>query len=1135
MLRDKFFKKRNGQLPIKKAAGPASVALKKLRTFLDASEPELVFFLVNTWNAQGKAITYKELREALLAGDISPELMDQWYQDYSKFVTEHLQPAWINAMEEATADMAKKYPEWNFDPYADGVRSWTEKKAAEFVTNSTTAQIQGLRAVVMRAAVLEDLNVDQLSRAIRPMVGLTQQQSIANLNYYHNLIKNGTSEKKAIDLAARYAARQHRYRAYNIARTELAFAYNQGSYEGTKQAQEAGYMGETIKVWATADDERVCEICGGLEGKEVAMDDDFNFATKLATPANPTIRRVPPAHPSCRCAVIFKEIAPPIYKPTETPNTKPADAASEKDDGPAAIVPDDYQLPVGLTYDGPAYLGGTGKSYMYHDETGQKWLFKPGQNKDGSPALYRIYVQEAGYKVQHIVDPDTAVPISRFTDIKGTTGAMQKIIDGESLKDELWKLYNGEDIQAALKSQLQREHVTDWLLANFDGHSKQFISNSAGKLVGIDKDQAFRYLKESAAKKMSYSYHPNAIYHENEPIYNALYRLFAKGDIDLDLNDVLPYIKRVESISNKEYREIFRAYAESLNGKGKAAEALLDDIVDRKSSLRETFRSFFEELIEERTGKKIVFQFADEGAAISQNTALAAQTMTKEAALKMTSAELKKIAKDKGIPNFGNMTKDQLATCISDPTQISAMNEQVKAKLAEQAARRAARGTKPAVPATTPKTGKYAIENGVYKASEIFDDFSAIPQDSKLGIAIASDSSKVEGLNLAARRVTVSGKDYIEISGKLTQYQVNLLKSFDDLDKGYMRFSRGPLTNGKVVLNYDDTLVSTRGFSIKSNDIFMEIATDSDQRALMGTFRIRIPDTGDAVADAAKAKSFLESYGFDYITDTPTAADEEVMKKARLLFQNNPKAAYDFGKYGDKAGKIDDALQASGMKITKPELLVKKEVYPGYFTYVNEGASEAYKAAGLEYVWSGVGTSESVVAMVKNGGMMSSMTRINTGFMGNGSSIMSDINSGGADNVFTRVATKGAYKNGERYGSSFASGRYQILIDPKVTERTDWYAYHYDEYGTTRESTMTARPSALEFFKAENKNYRSGNEMMFRHGIDVTDWIGIDCKDSFAKKDLIEALKAEGITEINGTPLERFIRINGGVGKAVAK
>lgn len=296
---------------IQKASAESEI-LRRLRAFLDANEPGLVRILVNTWNAQGKAITYKELREAILAGDISADLLDDWMQDYNLFVVEHMLPAWEKAIAAGVAALESKYPDWHFDPMGAGVRSWTEKHAAEFVTNVTSTQIEGIRAVVRRAAVLEDMSVDELSRVIRPMVGLTHQQSVANLKYYESLVANGTSVKRATDLAARYAARQHRYRGYNIARTELAFAYNQGSYEGTKQAQAAGYMGEVVKVWCTAEDERVCEICGGLEGKEIAMDDDFDFNTKLQG-RNATIRRVPPAHPSCRCGVLYKEIRPPVY------------------------------------------------------------------------------------------------------------------------------------------------------------------------------------------------------------------------------------------------------------------------------------------------------------------------------------------------------------------------------------------------------------------------------------------------------------------------------------------------------------------------------------------------------------------------------------------------------------------------------------------------------------------------------------------------------------------------------------------------------------------------------------------------------------------------------------------------------
>lgn len=217
-------------------------------------------------------------------------------------------------MQEAISELEAKYPDWYFNPAANGIRDWTESHGAEFVTSSTDTQIQGLRALITEASTLKNMSVDQLARAIRPMVGLYYQQSIANMNYYKSLIESGLKEEKALDLSTRYAARQHRYRGYLIARTELAFAYNQGSYFGIKQAQAKGYMGEVVKIWSTALDERSCESCRSLEGKEIALDKDFDYYSKLKGRTQ-TIRRVPPAHPNCRCGVMYKEISPPAMQP----------------------------------------------------------------------------------------------------------------------------------------------------------------------------------------------------------------------------------------------------------------------------------------------------------------------------------------------------------------------------------------------------------------------------------------------------------------------------------------------------------------------------------------------------------------------------------------------------------------------------------------------------------------------------------------------------------------------------------------------------------------------------------------------------------------------------------------------------
>lgn len=305
----------------------AEQVLRLLRSFLDKTEPSLARILVNTFRSQGNAITYKELREAILAGDISPQWLEDWMQDYARFVAKELQPAWEKAIKAAVAELERKYPTFYFNPMAEGVRTWTETRAAEFVTNVTQTQIEGIRALVQRAASLEDFTVTELAKAIRPMVGLTQQASTAVMNYYETLRGSGVSEKRALDRSIRYASRKHRERAFLIARTELATAYNRGAHEGTKQAQAAGLLGECVKVWCTADDERVCKtICAPLEDTEWEMDDDIMYDYTYKRSEIKTVRRInhrladpgagkhPPAHPGCRCAVMYVEKAPPKYK-----------------------------------------------------------------------------------------------------------------------------------------------------------------------------------------------------------------------------------------------------------------------------------------------------------------------------------------------------------------------------------------------------------------------------------------------------------------------------------------------------------------------------------------------------------------------------------------------------------------------------------------------------------------------------------------------------------------------------------------------------------------------------------------------------------------------------------------------------
>lgn len=88
-------------------------------------------------------------------------------------------------------------------------------------------------------------------------------------------------------------------RAQMIAETETTFASANGAVEGYRESGVV--MGMT---WKTVVDERVCPICGSLDGVTVGLDERFYDA--LPPNLQNRVRRQfdkPPAHPRCRCRV----------------------------------------------------------------------------------------------------------------------------------------------------------------------------------------------------------------------------------------------------------------------------------------------------------------------------------------------------------------------------------------------------------------------------------------------------------------------------------------------------------------------------------------------------------------------------------------------------------------------------------------------------------------------------------------------------------------------------------------------------------------------------------------------------------------------------------------------------------------
>lgn len=1111
--------------PVRKAQSKsAQDALDQLNAFLNASEPEPVYWLTRLWDDQQQAITYKELREAIERGYIDQSTLAAWQNDYANFVNEKLKPIWLDAMAAGTDKLMAEHPDFFFDPMAEGVRNWMTTHGAEWVTQMGKEQQEAMATMIGHAST-GAWTVDELARAMRPTIGLTKPQATANLKYFQNVkatllkdnpkMTDAAATKRAQHAANTYAAQQHRARAYTISTTELAYAHNKGQDEGVKQAIQLGYMGKTVRVWSIADGS-ACEICSALDGVKIGMDEEFDFKGKELYAGS---KETPPAHTRCRCALAYEEIEPPIIQPEPpaAPPTWGVQPPAIPDPQPPAI-PQSLAVPGGMTSQGPAKLGGTGEMIQYKDGDGQSWLFKPAQSKSGTPEPFRAYVQEAGYKVQAIVDPDTAVPVGTGT-LDGRLGAFQKRVDTLATAPD-FKAWQSSTAQLpdGFAAQFQREHVTDWLLGNFDSHGGNFVVDSSGRLVGIDKEQSFKYIAKDGSKSMSYAFHPNKSYGEKEPIYNTMYRRFAKGEIDLNLQDTLTYIKRVEAIPDNEYREIFRDYAEALHGKGPEAEKLLDAIVERKATLRETYRSFYADLLTECTGKKQTFIWADELQAHVKQP-LAAVTHSPDVLKQMNMAELKQLAKQKAIPYYNNFSKPQLVQAISDPVKAVEISAQTKARLLSQRAARAANAT--VKPPLVPK--------GALGASDVFKDMSVVPAH-RIGVPVYSDKGMVEGLNLTARRVTIDGSDVYELVGKLTESTWSA--TWDTL-KGQSEIRQF------VFEKADDTLalLSSRPINMSGVNLKARVLEDGDNklelyvhngsnqyRGWKGFFRLRVAATANGAADAKAARDMLERVGLVDLTATPTTEAESIFKKSRLLCQNAPARMSELnGLTGkDLTAKLDAMLTEEGLT-KRVGNLVTQTVFDGYTTVVEQGISKEYSKAGLRYVWAGVSHDDAVVSILQGKGFMSTNTRSLAGMDFTGASPKDDMGTGGSDSVFTRIGVQMNKGPQPRFDNCYMGGGYRIIISPEVMERTDWYAYDHDNYGST--SDLASRSTPLDFIKSMATKYRNGNEIMFRRGIPKEQFTGIVCPSDVKRTQLLDKLQKAGITKVNGVPIQDFVRV----------
>ncbi|MGE3276735.1 MAG: phage minor head protein [Vicinamibacterales bacterium] len=178
-------------------------------------------------------------------------------------------------------------------------------EAAETLTADLVREIgeqtrRAIRSVVARS-IREGIPPRVAAREIRTLVGLTERQAMAVINYRFSLLEGGASPTAVQKAAERYAARLLRQRALLIARTETIRAGRIGRHTAWREAREAGLIPPGArKRWVVTPDDKLCPICAPLGPPDPAEAElDQPFETALGSVDGP------PLHPACRCTTVL--------------------------------------------------------------------------------------------------------------------------------------------------------------------------------------------------------------------------------------------------------------------------------------------------------------------------------------------------------------------------------------------------------------------------------------------------------------------------------------------------------------------------------------------------------------------------------------------------------------------------------------------------------------------------------------------------------------------------------------------------------------------------------------------------------------------------------------------------------------
>ena len=447
----------------------------------------------------------------------------------------------------------------------------------------------------------------------------------------------------------------------------------------------------------------------------------------------------------------------------------------------------------------------------------------------------------------------------------------------------------------------------------------------------------------------------------------------------------------------------------------------------------------------------------------------------------------------------------------------------------------------PALPDAIARVLDTTDKNAGMRGASVAVDADSI-EDLDVRVIHVKDENGVDNIQLKFKLTNWAGKQRVAEIAKMTPseqaengIQVSPMKiQRIDVDKdgvGQISSTETAYTNGAgrtyTITTEDGIVIKIHRANADGSDTFGKGYGQSPARAFHNTVQIQAPvdATEDQIANALKIAGVSE-------VRPATPADSKILVENRLMSifdaktdaNTNPKGekrAESLAKVKDKwgltvddvivttgaSGRIEYRLSPEGAKkiweaTGKPAVINHSLRNPGILSYT---MTEEEKDKAM---------TDWIVGLIDNpqGGLLSTTARWTEGVGVHGQSSARDIETGGADYVFTRPSSNDGKK---RYGTSDYVPT--LYFDPlKLYERLDFYANYTDKFGARQKNKDVISAAKVGAY-----------EVMFKHRLAWED-LDVMVVSKRVHTGVIEGLKARGITTIGGRPIEEVIIIETG-------